>query len=130
MCSFGEWQDMCESLHFVDPTVGFTERDVNLCFLRATRTPDDELHDELHDDLDEQEQGLHGQHEQRGRGRVHSPREPGQGGQGGLCRASHQLRPGSDKSSGGAHRVNSRDLLSTIQHLHRHERPRDHNLLS
>ena len=33
MCSFGEWQDMCESLHFVDPTVGFTERDVNLCFL-------------------------------------------------------------------------------------------------
>ena len=37
---------MCESLHFVDPTVGFTERDVNLCFLRATRTPDDELHDE------------------------------------------------------------------------------------
>ena len=46
MCSFGEWQDMCESLNFVDPTVGFTERDVNLCFLRATRTPDDELHDE------------------------------------------------------------------------------------
>lgn len=46
LCSFAEWQEMCEKLHFVDPAVGFTERHVNLCFLRATKTPDDELCDE------------------------------------------------------------------------------------
>ena len=79
-----------------------------------------ELRDEqLHD---EQEQGRHGQREQKGQGRAHSPR-------GLLYRAWRQLGPG-QTSQAGALRVNSRDLLSTIQHLHRHERPRDHNLLS
>ena len=77
-------------------------------------------HDEQ--EHDEQEQGRHGQREQKGQGRAHSPR-------GLLYRAWRQLGPG-QTSQAGALRVNSRDLLSTIQHLHRHERPRDHNLLS
>ena len=51
MCPVRE-ADTSESLEVVDPTVGCTERYVNLCFLRATKTPDDELHDEhAHFDL-------------------------------------------------------------------------------
>ena len=46
LCSFPEFVEFCDFVELVDPAAGFTERDVNVAFLRAAKTPDDELHDQ------------------------------------------------------------------------------------
>ncbi|KAH8058849.1 hypothetical protein JL721_9417 [Aureococcus anophagefferens] len=42
MC-FAEWLEFCEAVDLVDADAGFTERDANVAFLRATKTATDEL---------------------------------------------------------------------------------------